>query len=207
MPCKNCDPLKSDQYKTIKITPTLDLCLDCGTSTSSNHFWDTYFHSICVAVPSKSPCLSRKIGAVLVRDHSIVATGYNGPSRGIPHCGHERFLKDSTLAKEFNMKSFHPSRMNKECPRRILGYESGIHMELCPAQHAEVNAISNAARLGVSVLGSILYMNCVIPCKNCFGALINSGVAEIVVDDTKVYDNHTQYLINNSTIKIRRFEL
>jgi deoxycytidylate deaminase len=80
-------------------------------------------------------------------------------------------------------------------------------MELCPAQHAEINTISNAARLGVSVLGSTLYMNCIIPCKNCFGALINAGIVEIVVDDVEVYDKHTQYLIDNSTIKIRRFEL
>jgi len=55
--------------------------------------WDTYFHSICIAVASKSPCLSRKIGAILVRDKSIVATGYNGPPRGVPHCGHDRNMK------------------------------------------------------------------------------------------------------------------
>jgi dCMP deaminase len=80
-------------------------------------------------------------------------------------------------------------------------------MELCPAQHAEENAVSNAARLGVSVLGTTLYMNCVIPCKNCFGTLINAGVVEIVVDKTDVYDKHTQFLIDNSGIRIRRFEL
>jgi dCMP deaminase len=80
-------------------------------------------------------------------------------------------------------------------------------MELCPAQHAEENAISNAARLGVSVLGTTLYMNCIVPCKNCFGTLINAGIVEIVVDEVNVYDKHTQYLIDNSSIKIRRFEL
>ncbi len=169
--------------------------------------WDAYFHGICIAVASKSPCLSRKIGAILVRDRSIVSTGFNGPSRGIPHCGHGRMLKDSVLAKEFDMKSFHPSRVDKECPRRILGYESGTHMELCPAQHAEENAVSNAARLGVSVLGSTLYMNSVIPCKNCFGTLINAGIIEIVVDEAKAYDKYTQFLIDNSSIKIRSFEL
>jgi dCMP deaminase len=80
-------------------------------------------------------------------------------------------------------------------------------MEICPAQHAEENCISNAARLGVPTVGTTLYMNCIIPCKNCFGTLINAGIVEIVVDDTKVYDQHTQYLIDNSNIKIRRFEL
>jgi len=158
--------------------------------------WDSYFHSICSAVASKSPCLSRKIGAILVRDHSVISTGYNGPPRGVPHCGHDRYMKDGLLSKY----------ISKTCPRKLLGYESGTHMELCPAQHAEVNAISNAARLGVSVLGSTLYMNSVIPCKNCFGALINAGITEIVVDEVTVYDKHTQFLIDNSNIIIRRFD-
>jgi dCMP deaminase len=149
-----------------------------------------------------------------VKDHSIVSTGFNGPSRGIPHCGRERILKDKTLDLSFRGRgsggtetSLIRNRLDTECPRRVLGYESGTHMELCPAQHAEENAISNAARLGVSVLGTTLYMNCVIPCKNCFGTLINAGIVEIVVDKTDVYDKHTQYLIDNSSIKIRRFEL
>jgi deoxycytidylate deaminase len=100
-----------------------------------------------------------------------------------------------------------PSRIYAECPRKILGYESGTHLELCPAQHAETNCIANAARMGTSIKDSVLYMNCIIPCKNCFGALINSGIKEIVVDDTKVYDKSTQYLIDHSQIKIRRFEI
>ena len=101
----------------------------------------------------------------------------------------------------------HPSRFKSECPRKILGYDSGTHMELCPAQHAEANCISNAARLGVSTVDTILYMNCIIPCKNCYGALINAGIVEIVVDDAKPYDKHTQFQIDNSNIKIREFKL
>ncbi len=170
--------------------------------------WDNYFRQICQAVASKSPCLSRKIGAILVRDHSIVSTGFNGPSRGIPHCGHERLMKDMVLSNLIQSpQKYQPDRLRKECPRRVLGYESGAHMDLCPAQHAEENAISNAARLGVSVLGTTLYMNCITPCKNCFGTLINAGILEIVVDDIKLYDRHTQFLVDNSTIKIRQFNL
>jgi len=71
--------------------------------------WDLYFHSICIAVASKSPCLSRKIGAILVRDHSIVSTGYNGPPRGVPHCGHERFMKDKVLQNLSNETTTHAS--------------------------------------------------------------------------------------------------
>ena len=169
-----------------------------------------YFLSICNAVASKSPCLSRQIGAILVRDKSVVSTGYNGPPRGVPHCGIDRFKSDKLLAdlltssrdygEIWGMKDIETT-----CPRRLLGYESGTHLELCPAQHAEANAITNAARLGVSCLGTTLYMNSVIPCKNCFGALINAGVVEIVILDDKVYDDYTKFLINNSKIKIRTF--
>ena len=222
MSCKNCDPGVLHLGTLIKVTSDLKHCAYCGAlinqvdvytdldGTLHTKNWDTYFYSICIAVASKSPCLSRKIGAVLVKDKSIVATGYNGPSRGIPHCGNDRFMKDDYLVDQvpFNMGAVLSSlRFKSECPRKVLGYESGTHMELCPAQHAEVNAISNAARLGVSVLGSTLYMNCITPCKNCFGTLINAGILEIVVDDIKMYDRHTQFLVDNSTIKIRQFNL
>jgi dCMP deaminase len=80
-------------------------------------------------------------------------------------------------------------------------------MELCPAQHAEENCISNAARNGVSVLNSTLYINCILPCKNCFSTLINAGINEIVVDEMASYDNYTRFIIDNSNIVIRSFKL
>jgi len=175
--------------------------------------WDTYFHNLCIIVASKSPCLSRKIGALLVRDKSIVSTGYNGPPRGVPHCGTERLQHDKLLIEVFidiyGLKEgeIWPGEIKEVCPRKIMGYESGTHMELCPAQHAEENAVSNAARNGVSVLGTTLYMNSVIPCKNCFGTLINAGIEEIVIKDATPYDKHTQFIIDHSNIKIREFEL
>lgn len=172
--------------------------------------WDIYFHNLCVAIAFKSPCLSRQIGAVLVRDHSIVTTGYNGPPRGVPHCGEDRFIKDGYLVEltnEVGVPFDETERFERECPRKVLGYKSGTHMELCPAQHAERNAISNAARLGVSVLNTTLYMNCVIPCQQCFGALINAGITEIVIEKIEVYDKHTKFIIESSEIRIREFKL
>ena len=161
--------------------------------------WDPYFHSICVAVSSKSPCMS--------------ATGYNGPPRGIPHCGHDRLMKDKVLSTILHEHmgstklTIHPSEIKSTCPRRLLNIPSGEGMELCPAQHAETNCISNAARLGVSILGTVLYMNCLIPCEPCFGALINAGIEGIVVDSVKSYSKYTQYLMDNSDMKIREFKL
>lgn len=186
-------------------------CVNCS-STSPSKRWDLYFHQICETVAFKSPCLSRQIGSLLVRDHSVISTGFNGPPRGIPHCGMDRLLSDTELAEtmhkfETTVKSYNRDKLNSTCPRKLLGYESGTHMELCPAQHAEENAVSNAARLGVSVIGSICYLNSVIPCQKCFGTLINAGVVEIVCDDLNVYDKFTKLLIDNSNIKIRKFDL
>ena len=167
--------------------------------------WDKYFYEVCKTIAMKSPCLSRKIGAILVRDKSIVSTGYNGPPRGIPHCGHDRFMKDKTLS---NLSQIYPPKaIATTCPRRLLGYKSGEGMQYCIAQHAEENAVSNAARLGVQTVGTTLYMNSVIPCQKCFGTLINAGIVEIVIEDLKHYDRHTELMINNSDITIRRFNL
>ena len=176
----------------------------------NNAIWDSYFLTICRTIATKSPCLSRKIGAILVRDKSIVSTGYNGPPRGIPHCGHDRIISDEVLSDLLMTEdNYNPDwsigYINTTCPRKMLNYSSGTHLELCPAQHAEENAVSNAARNGVSVLGCTLYMNSKIPCKNCFGTLINAGIVEIVVEDKVVYDKYTQFLIDNSNIKIREF--
>uniref|UniRef100_A0A6H1ZAM1 Putative CMP/dCMP deaminase zinc-binding n=1 Tax=viral metagenome TaxID=1070528 RepID=A0A6H1ZAM1_9ZZZZ len=170
--------------------------------------WDEYFYNVCKIIASSSKCLSRQIGAILVKEKSIVSTGYNSPPRGVPACGHERMMKDDLLVSKLHEKD-NPNKFtfNNVCPRRVLGYESGEGMELCPAQHAEENAVSNAARLGVSVLGSTLYMNSVIPCQKCYGTLINAGIAEIVVDSAEFYDKHTEFLIKNSVIKIREFEI
>jgi len=212
MTCENCDPGLHTPGRIIKVTKSLNHCSNCGDKvvrewiSQPTEEWDTYFHSICDSVATKSPCLSRKIGAILVRDKSIISTGYNGPPRGIPHCGHERFMKDKVLQGEFSGDLIRSELISTDCPRQILGYESGTHMELCPAQHAEENVISNAARLGVGILGSTLYINSIIPCKNCFGTLINTGVVEVVIKEAKVYDEYTQFLIDNSNILIREFK-
>ena len=164
--------------------------------------WDKYFHNICESISSKSPCLSRQIGAILVRDNSIISTGYNGPARKVPHCGNDRLKYDLNLAREIP-SIYH----NKDvCPRREMNFVSGEGMEWCPAQHAEENCISNAARNGVSTLHTTLYMNSVIPCKNCLSTLINAGVFEIVVDSTEQYDRYSKFIIDHSNLYIRTFE-
>jgi len=164
--------------------------------------WDDYFMKLCETVASKSPCLSRHIGAIIVRDHSIVSTGYNGPPRGVPHCG-ERILSefpDDPLIKE-ELIIQDPNI----CPRKMLGFVSGDGLYLCPAAHAERNCISNAARNGVSVLSSTLYLNTVLPCKDCMASIINAGI-HIIVCHSGEYDELALWMVKHSRIQVVRWE-
>ena len=172
--------------------------------------WDKYFYNICETISTKSSCLSRQIGAILVRDNSIISTGFNGAPRGIPHCGHERFMEDQVIYRELQsvMKNTNAKTVGSTCPRQLLpDYVSGKRMELCTAKHAEENAVSNAARVGVITYGATLYIDSIIPCHRCFGLLINAGIKEIVVDEKRYYDQQTKFLRDNSDIKIREFNL
>lgn len=170
--------------------------------------WDSYFLNLCSAIASKSPCLSRQIGAILVRDKSIISTGYNGPARGVPHCGRGRLERDSLLFQELEVKNNpHGYTHFSVCPRRGLKFPSGEGMQWCTAQHAEENCISNAARNGVSTLSCTLYLNTVIPCKNCFSTLINAGIVEVVCTELINYDEYSKFIIANSNIKIRTFQV
>jgi len=130
--------------------------------------WDEYFLRIAKEVAGRSHCLSRQIGAILVKNRSIISTGYNGPPRGFPHC-------------------------EGECPRQAAGFKSGGGLHMCPAVHAEVNAIANAARLGVSTKNTTMYLTCNVPCKDCLAVIINAGITEVVVPDMDdFYDTLSQ---------------
>lgn len=165
--------------------------------------WDKYFYNICEAVASNSKCLSRQIGAIIVRDRSIVSTGYNGPARGVPHCPTR--LGDMTLLDELtSSKNFlEPNR----CPRSSLGYKSGEGLHLCIAAHAEANAIVNAARLGVSICNCEMYLNTQVPCKNCMDLIINSGIFRVTCTDKAPYDALGKWKADNAGIEIRTFNL
>lgn len=185
--------------------------------------WDSYFHTVCEAVASKSPCLSRKIGAILVHDKSIISTGYNGPARGYPHCkGAANILvsTDTPMEDIKKITSAGPGEVvkltNKPpkiltlpsiCPRRTSGYASGEGLEHCPASHAEMNCVANAARIGASTVGSTLYMNSIIPCKFCMVILVNAGVIKCVVDDAIPYHEMSIDIASHGDIRIRRFQL
>ena len=103
---------------------------------------------------TRSTCLRRQVGAVLVRDRRVLATGYNGAPRGVAHC------------------------LDVGCLREQLGIPSGERQELCRAIHAEQNAVIQAAVHGVAIEGATLYAT-LQPCVLCAKILINCGVGEI----------------------------
>ena len=117
--------------------------------------WDEYFMSICEQVGERSTCLRRSVGALVVKDRRILATGYNGTPVGLPHCA------------------------EVGCLREQRGVESGSNHELCRGIHAEQNAVIQAAKYGIAIEGGTLYTSHQ-PCVLCAKILINAGVREIV---------------------------
>ncbi len=165
--------------------------------------WDEYFFNVCRQAARNSKCLSRRIGAVLVRDNSIISTGYNSPPRGIPSCD-KRWTLDKNFISKYTDKITVPLDANKPmCPRHSLGAKSGELLDICPAGHAEENAILNAAWHGISTKGATLFMTCGIPCFRCIIKIINAGISEIVVTGVSFYDDNAEFLLNNSEVKVR----
>ena len=179
-------------------------CASCGEPVSrkieKQKSWDDYFITICKAVASKSHCLSRQIGSVIVRDNSIVSTGYNGPARGYPHCEAVRSeIPDITVTEEC-------IHIEMVCPRHAKGYKSGKGLDECPAGHAESNAIANAARLGVNIAGTTLYLNCLIPCKDCMILIVNAGISTVVPETCEPYHKMSLAIAKFGNVSIRRMK-
>jgi len=121
--------------------------------------WDEYFMEMAQLTAKRSTCMRRNVGAIIVKDRHIVATGYNGAPRGIKHCAERG-----------------------GCMREKLGVPSGERHELCMALHAEQNAIIQAATLGVSIEDATIYVTHQ-PCVICAKMIINAGIKRIVVKE------------------------
>lgn len=122
--------------------------------------WDDYFMEIAHVVAKRSTCLSRQVGCVLVRDRRILATGYNGPPKGMAHC------------EELG-----------GCLRAQMGIPRGQRQEVCRALHAEQNAIIQAAVHGVSLQGEVISYTLTQPCVTCAKMLVNASIRRIVYRD------------------------
>jgi len=119
--------------------------------------WDEYFMSIARVVASRSNCIKRKVGALLVLDRRIISTGYNGTPRGVVNCN------------------------EGGCPRCASAAEAGTRLDECLCSHAEENALTQSAYHGVSVRGSTIYST-FSPCLICTKMIINAGISAVVYD-------------------------
>lgn len=117
--------------------------------------WDIYFMDIAALVAKRATCLRRAVGAVVVKDRRILATGYNGAPSKVRHCA------------------------ETGCLRQQMGVPSGERHELCRGIHAEQNAIIQAAYHGASIKGGTLFCTN-LPCSICAKMLINAGIVRIV---------------------------
>jgi dCMP deaminase len=120
--------------------------------------WDEYFMQMAEVAEQRSTCTRRTVGAVIVKDKRIMATGYNGVPTGIQHCE------------------------ERGCLREQLQVPSGQRHELCRGLHAEQNAIIQAAYLGQSIDGGTLYCTNQ-PCVICAKMIINAGIKRIVIKE------------------------
>ncbi len=143
--------------------------------------WDAYFMEIAALVARRSTCLRRAVGAVIVKNRRILATGYNGAPSGIAHC------------------------VEKGCLRETMQIESGQRHELCRGIHAEQNAIIQAAYHGVSIQGGILYCTN-LPCSICTKMIINAGIHEVCYSEGYT-DELAAALLDETQIRLRKVSL
>ncbi|MDR0513988.1 MAG: cytidine/deoxycytidylate deaminase family protein [Coriobacteriaceae bacterium] len=141
--------------------------------------WDEYFMTLAHEVATRTTCLRRAVGAVIVKDRRILATGYNGVPSGLTHC------------------------IETGCLRQQLGVPSGQRHEICRGLHAEQNAIIQAARYGIDISGSVIYVTHQ-PCVVCAKMLINAGVVEIVYQNP-YSDDLALSLLQEAGIRLRAF--
>ncbi|MEW6061473.1 MAG: dCMP deaminase family protein [Bacteroidota bacterium] len=122
--------------------------------------WHDYFMNIAEQVATRSTCARKHVGAVIVRDKTILSTGYNGSLRGAPHCdevGHDI--------------------ENDHCVRTV---------------HAEANAVAQAAKHGVRIDQSEIYVTAS-PCLTCFKLLANAGITAVYFKEFYRDERITRY--------------
>lgn len=144
--------------------------------------WDKRFMDMAVSIGGWSSCYqqNRHVGAIIVKNKRVIATGYNGAPQGIKSC----MEKGSCLRKE-------------------LGIESGTRHEICYAVHAEQNAIIQAARVGCSVEGCTLYCTHQ-PCVICAKIIINSGITRVVYKEGYP-DDFSLKLFDEADVKLEKY--
>ena len=141
--------------------------------------WDPRYMQMAKLVASWSTCIrdNRQVGAVIVKDNRVVAIGYNGAPAGVKSCMERGF-----------------------CLRDKMGIESGTRQEICYSVHAEQSAIIQAAKMGISIQGSTIYVTHQ-PCSLCARMIVNSGIERIVYEQDYP-DKFSLELLKEANIEI-----
>lgn len=146
--------------------------------------WDEYFMKIAEDASTRSNCLRRKVGALIVKQRNIISAGYNGTPIGVKNC------------------------FEGGCPRCQSDVEPGQGYDTCICVHAEANAILLAARHGNATEGGALYTT-LRPCFSCLKEAVQAGIREIVFEGGEAYEGPLedayQMLVRDSGLKLRRF--
>lgn len=132
--------------------------------------WDEYFMILAKIAATRSTCLSRPTGAVIVKDKQIISTGYNGSMPGVKHCSEEGF-----------------------CYRRHSNSKDMTKYDSCRSTHAEANAIAEAAKKGISVNGADIYVT-LYPCYVCTKLLASAGIKKIYFEFEYKFADGTETL-------------
>jgi dCMP deaminase len=150
--------------------------------------WDAYFMALAKLAASRSTCVSRPAGCVIIRDKQILSTGYIGSMPGVTHCTDEG-----------------------HCYRRSIGASDSGKYDFCRSIHAEGNAVALAAKTGVSLDGGTAYMT-LFPCYSCTKLMIRAGIKEIIYEleydsKAKERDKHWKEAYKGTDIVVRKFDL
>ncbi|KAJ6503367.1 cytidine deaminase-like protein [Mycena vitilis] len=142
--------------------------------------WDAYFMTLASLASKRSNCMKRRVGAVLVRENRILATGYNGTPRGVKNCNEGGCIRCNGTS-----------------------YPGDIEYE-CVCLHAEENALLEAGRERVGQ-GSVLYCN-TCPCLKCTIKIIQTGVKTVVYNLSYKVDDASARLLAEAGVELRRFQ-
>ena len=145
--------------------------------------WDECFLLLSETMALRSNCMTRRVGAVLVRDLRVIATAYNGTPAGMPNC------------------------YDGGCPRcseRAAGrIKSGGMLESCLCMHAEANAILHCSAAGTTASGSTIYTT-LAPCLECSKLLVTVGVSRVVC--TGKYPESAEALLADANVVVERLD-
>ena len=141
--------------------------------------WDVYFMQIATLVATRATCDRRSVGAVIVRDRRILATGYNGAPKGLPHCP--------------------PGGPEHDWPRGCLMAGHCVR-----SLHAEQNAFLQAAMIGVACKDATMYVTCQ-PCNTCAKMIVNAGISRVIYEG-EYPDEFSKEIFRNAHLEVLRLQ-